>query len=79
MSDESIAHRLVEAFFTHCDSCRLPADPHCHSRSHWRLYLDLDGATLERLRRWALAPDPHHPVTDAERAILLRRLEARAA
>ncbi|MEU9074055.1 hypothetical protein ACFYUY_24225 [Kitasatospora sp. NPDC004745] len=79
MSDESTAHRLIEAYFTHCDTCREPHDPDCHSRSHWRLYLDLDPATLERLRRWAQAPDPHHPITDTERAVLLHWLEARAA
>ncbi|MED7953681.1 MULTISPECIES: hypothetical protein [unclassified Streptomyces] len=78
MSAETIVHRLVDAFFTHCHECGEPRDSDCHPRSHWRLYLDLDAETVRRIRTWAL--DPAQPVgTDAERAVLLHWLETQEA
>ncbi|MEU6239357.1 hypothetical protein [Kitasatospora sp. NPDC047058] len=78
MSAETIVHRLVDAFFTHCHECGLPRDPDCHPRAHWRLYLDLDPETLGRIRQWAL--DPAARVgTEAERAVLLHWLDAQEA
>ncbi|MFD8694637.1 hypothetical protein [Kitasatospora purpeofusca] len=75
MPAETIVHRLVDAFFTHCQECGEPRDSNCHPRAHWRLYLDLDAETLTRLRHWAL--DPDSPVgTETERTVLLHWLDA---
>ncbi|MFJ1705982.1 hypothetical protein [Kitasatospora sp. NPDC088346] len=74
MTDEATALRLVDAYFTHCHHCQEPEDPGCHDRSHWRLYLDLTPATVERLRDWAAGPAAH-PATPGERAALLRWLD----
>ncbi|MFJ9610068.1 hypothetical protein ACIRS1_27375 [Kitasatospora sp. NPDC101176] len=76
MSDEPTAHRLIDAYFTHCDTCQEHRQD-CHSRDHWNLYLDLDVTTMQRLRHWAATPDPLHPLSLAERAILLGWLDAR--
>ncbi|MEU9133101.1 hypothetical protein AB0D08_34225 [Kitasatospora sp. NPDC048540] len=78
MPDEATAHRLVDAFFTHCHHCGEPEDPDCHDRSLWRLYLDLSPATVERLRLWIDGAAVHHS-TPGERAALLRWLDALAA
>ncbi|MFI6848229.1 hypothetical protein OG535_03220 [Kitasatospora sp. NBC_00085] len=77
MSDE-IVYRLVDAFFTHCDHCQEPPDPNCHPRAHWRLYMDLDRETVERIRRWAKDPATM-PGTPAERTVLLSWLDAQEA
>ncbi|MER6398464.1 MULTISPECIES: hypothetical protein [unclassified Kitasatospora] len=78
MSDELIVHRMVDAFFTHCHDCDEPRDPNCHTRAHWRLYLDLDPETVGRIRHWLL--DPANPTgTVADRAVLLNWLDTQEA
>ncbi|WP_406209033.1 hypothetical protein OH807_37990 [Kitasatospora sp. NBC_01560] len=78
MSAETIAHRLVDAFFTHCHECDEPQDPDCHPRAHWRLYLDLDPQTVARIRRWALDPAAKAG-NEMERAVLLHWLDTQEA
>ncbi|MER8184678.1 hypothetical protein [Kitasatospora sp. NPDC094015] len=74
MTDEATAHRLIDAFFTHCHHCEQPSDPDCHERAHWRLYLDLDPATVQRVRAWLAGPAENR-TTPGERAALLRWLD----
>ncbi|MFB6889289.1 hypothetical protein ACFCX4_08245 [Kitasatospora sp. NPDC056327] len=76
MSAETLVHRLVDAFFTHCQECGEPREAaDCHPRAHWRLYLDLDAETLRRIRHWVL--DPTSPAgSDTERTVLLHWLDA---
>ncbi|MET8698713.1 MULTISPECIES: hypothetical protein [unclassified Kitasatospora] len=73
MPVETIVHRLVDAFFTHCRECGEPRDVECH-HAHWRLYLDLDLETLRRIRAWALDP-ASRAGTETERTVLLHWLE----
>ncbi|MFD9125153.1 hypothetical protein [Kitasatospora sp. NPDC059571] len=76
MSDELIAHRMVDAFFATCHDCGHPADPDCHPRAVWRLYCHLEPDTVARVRSWALDP-LRHPMGIADRTLLLRWLDAR--
>ncbi|MFB7619730.1 hypothetical protein [Kitasatospora sp. NPDC056181] len=77
MSDE-IVYRMVDAFFTHFQDCEEPSHPNCHPYAHWRLYLDLDHETVQRIRRWARDPATVSG-TPADRAVLLSWLDAQEA
>ncbi|WP_405009643.1 hypothetical protein [Kitasatospora sp. NBC_01539] len=76
MTDAMNAHRLVDAFFTHCGNRDRPAGPQGHAHAVWRLYCDLEPATVDRLRAWATGPESG-PLGPAERTVLLNWLDAR--
>lgn len=73
MTDAPNAHRLVDAFFTHCGDCADPAAPEHHAHALWRLYCDLEPRTVARIRHWAT--DPPGRLHAAERTLLLHWLD----
>ena len=54
----------------------MPAGPQGHAHAVWRLYCDLEPATVDRLRAWATGPESG-PLGPAERTVLLNWLDAR--